>query len=159
MLGKTYKMAMPDSLAIVQKLYEEGYVTYPRTNSEYLATAEKDKVKKILEAVGRLGYPVEFKDSKSIFDDSKIESHSALTPTFKIPARTRLTPDESKVYAAIIRPLCGCVLRGAVCGGEDGNPDSGRGTGRIPAQGHRDFGKRMDEIRRLQGKGQSFTGA
>ena len=103
MLGKTYKMAMPDSLAIVQKLYEEGYVTYPRTNSEYLATAEKDKVKKILEAVGRLGYPVEFKDSKSIFDDSKIESHSALTPTFKIPAKDRLTPDESKVYAAIIR--------------------------------------------------------
>ncbi|MBR5314910.1 MAG: DNA topoisomerase III, partial [Clostridia bacterium] len=44
-LGKKYKMPMETSLAILQKLYEEGYVTYPRTNSEYLATAEKQKVK------------------------------------------------------------------------------------------------------------------
>ena len=102
-LGKKYKMSMPDSLAIVQKLYEEGYVTYPRTNSEYLATAEKDKVKQILENVGKMGYPVEFKDSKTIFDDSKIESHSALTPTYKIPDKNKLTPDETKVYATIMR--------------------------------------------------------
>ena len=40
-----YKMSMDKSLSIVQKLYEEGYLTYPRTNSEYLATNEKDKIK------------------------------------------------------------------------------------------------------------------
>lgn len=102
-LGKKYKMSMHDSLAIVQKLYEDGYVTYPRTNSEYLATAEKDKIKKIIENVGKLGYPVEFKDSKTIFDDSKIESHSALTPTYKIPDKSKLSDDEMKVYATIIR--------------------------------------------------------
>ena len=33
-LGKKYKMPMEESLAIVQKLYEAGYLTYPRTNSE-----------------------------------------------------------------------------------------------------------------------------
>ncbi|MBQ2273684.1 MAG: DNA topoisomerase III, partial [Clostridia bacterium] len=38
-LGKKHKMPMEESLAIVQKLYEAGYLTYPRTNSEYLATA------------------------------------------------------------------------------------------------------------------------
>ncbi len=102
-LGKKYKMSMHDSLAIVQKLYEEGYVTYPRTNSEYLATAEKDKIKKIIENVAKLGYPVEFKDSKTIFDDSKIESHSALTPTYKIPDKNKLSDDEKKVYATIMR--------------------------------------------------------
>lgn len=42
-LGKKYKMPMDKSLAIVQKLYEMGYLTYPRTNSEYLATDEKTK--------------------------------------------------------------------------------------------------------------------
>ncbi len=103
MLGKKYKMPMTESLEIIQKLYESGYVTYPRTNSEYLATAEKDKVKKILEGVGALGYPVKFKDKKSIFDDSKIESHSALTPTYKIPAKGVLSEKENQVYSAIFR--------------------------------------------------------
>ncbi len=102
-LGKKYKMSMQDSLDILQGLYEKGYVTYPRTNSEYLATAEQDKIKKILENVRAIGYPVEFKFSKTIFDDSKIESHSALTPTYKIPQRTSLSENEFKVYSTIMR--------------------------------------------------------
>ncbi len=102
-LGKKYKMSMAESLEILQGLYEKGYVTYPRTNSEYLATAEKGKIKTILESVKGLGYPVEFKDDKKIFDDSKIESHSALTPTYKIPDKTKLSENELKVYSSIMR--------------------------------------------------------
>ncbi len=102
-LGKKYKMPMEESLRIVQGLYEKGYVTYPRTNSEYMATAEKGKVKQIISAVEKLGYPVAFKDGKTIFDDSKIESHSALTPTHKIPPKTALSEDEAKVYGTIMR--------------------------------------------------------
>ncbi len=103
LLGKKYKMPMEKSLAIVQKLYEEGYVTYPRTNSEYLATAEQDKIKKIIAGIKKIGYPIEFRFSKTIFDDSKIESHSALTPTYKIPDKSKLTPDEMQVYSTILR--------------------------------------------------------
>ena len=102
-LGKKYKMPMDKSLSIVQKLYEEGYLTYPRTNSEYLATNEKDKIKEILNIVSKLGYKVKFKDKKTIFDDSKIESHSALTPTYKIPKKENMTDDEIKVYTAVMR--------------------------------------------------------
>ncbi len=102
-LGKKYKMPMTKSLEVLQGLYEKGFVTYPRTNSEYLATAEKDKVKSILASVRSLGYPVKFKDAKSIFDDSKIESHSALTPTTKMPDKSKLSPDEVKVYGAVMR--------------------------------------------------------
>ena len=102
-LGKKYKMPMETSLKLAQKLYEEGYLTYPRTNSEYLATAEKDKMKKIISGCAALGYPVEFKDSKTIFDDSKIESHSALTPTYKIPKKEKLSEDEYRVYSAVMR--------------------------------------------------------
>ena len=102
-LGKKYKMSMAESLEIVQKLYEEGYLTYPRTNSEYLATAEKDKVRQILANVKKIGYPVTFKDGKSIFDDSKIESHSALTPTYKIPDKSKLTEKEMQVYSTVMR--------------------------------------------------------
>lgn len=102
-LGKKYKMSMNQSLDIIQKLYENGYLTYPRTNSEYLATTEQGKVKTILENCKKLGYPVEFKFSKKIFDDSKIESHSALTPTYKIPDSSKLSPDEMKVYSTVFR--------------------------------------------------------
>ena len=102
-LGKKYKMSMSDSLKIIQGLYEAGYLTYPRTNSEYLATAEKDKIKAIIANVSKLGYPVKFKDSKYIFDDSKIESHSALTPTYKIPDVNKLSEKEKQVYSTVIR--------------------------------------------------------
>ena len=102
-LGKKYKMPMDKSLAIVQKLYEEGFVTYPRTNSEYLATNEKEKIKKIINSICKLGYDIVFKDKKTIFDDSKIESHSALTPTYKIPNKANLSADELLVYSTILK--------------------------------------------------------
>lgn len=102
-LGRKYKMPMDKSLTIVQKLYEEGYVTYPRTNSEYLATKEKDKIKNIINNIKKIGYEIDFKDKKTIFDDSKIESHSALTPTYKIPNKNSLSEDELLVYSTILK--------------------------------------------------------
>ena len=102
-LGKKYKMPMDKSLDIVQKLYEAGYLTYPRTNSEYLAVAEKDKIKTILNNISKVGYPVKFKDKKTIFDDSKIESHSALTPTYKIPNKNNLTEEEFLIYQTVFK--------------------------------------------------------
>lgn len=102
-LGKKYKMSMDKSLDIVQRLYENGYLTYPRTNSEYLAVAEKDKIKTIINNISKLGYPVKFKDKKTIFDDSKIESHSALTPTYKIPEKSKLSDEEFLVYQTVFK--------------------------------------------------------
>lgn len=102
-LGKKYKMSMDKSLTIVQNLYERGYLTYPRTNSEYLATNEKDKIKTIISNIAKIGYEVEFKDKKTIFDDSKIESHSALTPTYKIPKKTDLSEEEFVVYQTVFQ--------------------------------------------------------
>jgi len=102
-LGKKHKMSMDESLKIIQDLYEKGYVTYPRTNSEYLATNEQGKIKEIISLVSKMGYPVEFKNKKTIFDDTKIESHSALTPTRKIPSKDALNAKETLVYKTILR--------------------------------------------------------
>ena len=68
-----------------------------------MATAEKAKIKQILDGVARLGYPVKFKDGKTIFDDTKIESHSAITPTYKIPSPSALTETEKQVYSTVMR--------------------------------------------------------
>lgn len=96
-LSKNYKLSFASSLKIIQGLYEAGYVTYPRTNTEYLAENEKDKVKELIEAYNE--YPLIFKDSKKIFDNSKIESHSAIIPTVKKPSN--LEGNEKIVYEAI----------------------------------------------------------
>lgn len=103
LLGKKYKMSMEESLSLVQKLYEAGYLTYPRTNSEYLATAEQDKIENILKTCRHLGYPVKLRTDKSVFDDSKIESHSAITPTYKIPGKDQLSLKEKQVYSTVFR--------------------------------------------------------
>ncbi|NGT95959.1 DNA topoisomerase III [Clostridium perfringens] len=101
LLSKKYKMTFKESLDIIQKLYEQGFITYPRTNTEYLAEAEKVKVKSIIEKLNAEGYALEFKDKKSIFDDSKIESHSAITPTVKIPKEDELKGKMLDVYNTI----------------------------------------------------------
>lgn len=97
-LSKKYKMNFKNSLDIIQKLYEKGYITYPRTNTEYLSENEKDKVKNILKVIGYSD--LEFKDSKKIFDTNKVESHSAITPTTKIPD-SDLNKEEKKVYDVV----------------------------------------------------------
>ena len=98
-LSKNHKMDFERSLKIIQKLYEEGYVTYPRTNTEYLAEEEKEKIKSLINLINQKGYNLNFKDSKNIFNTSKIEDHSALTPTLKLPEK--LSKEEEIVYQVI----------------------------------------------------------
>ncbi|WP_064592383.1 DNA topoisomerase, partial [Streptobacillus moniliformis] len=96
-LSKKHKMNFASSLKIIQELYEKGYLTYPRTNTEYLSENEKDKVKDILSVLNN--EDLEFKDSKKVFDDSKIESHSAIGITTKIPGD--LSAEQDKVYKTV----------------------------------------------------------
>lgn len=92
-----YKMSMADTLKHLQKLYEQGFVTYPRTNTEYLSNNQKEDIKKLIVSFNDSN--IDFIDKKTVFDDSKIESHSALTPTLKKP--TSLSEEENLIYNTI----------------------------------------------------------
>ena len=89
-------------LKVAQGLYEKKLITYPRTASSVLEESLVDKAKKVLET-HKKGLPYEdqikFVQSKRVFDNSKVESHSAITPTYVIPKG--LTTDEQHVYNAI----------------------------------------------------------
>ncbi|WP_434793518.1 DNA topoisomerase 3 [Terrisporobacter petrolearius] len=93
-------------LNVCQSLYEGkgkgGYITYPRTDSIYLEESLVDKTAQTLEKLKK-GLPYEgkikFTKTKRVFDSSKVDSHSAITPTYIIP--TNLTPDEAIVYNTI----------------------------------------------------------
>ncbi|MGF7010596.1 DNA topoisomerase-3 [Lachnospiraceae bacterium PF1-22] len=102
-----YQMDPQDTLKACQSLYDNKYLTYPRTASEYLATAEIGRVKKTITSMNGNGYPdLIFRNVKSIFDDSKMdeESHSAITPTTQIPSNqdiAKFTSNEKLVYETI----------------------------------------------------------
>lgn len=89
-------------LKVAQSLYEKKLTTYPRTASIVLEESLKDRAKKVLNTL-KAGLPYEkeikFTDSKRIFDSSKVESHSAITPTYIKPSG--LNHDEQIVYDAI----------------------------------------------------------
>jgi len=89
-------------LKVAQSLYEKKLTTYPRTASVVLEESLKDRAKKVLDTL-KAGLPYEkdikFTASKRIFDSSKVESHSAITPTYIKPSG--LSPDERIVYEAI----------------------------------------------------------
>ena len=89
-------------LKVAQGLYEKKLITYPRTASSVLEESLVDKARKVLET-HKKGLPYEeqikFIQSKRVFDNSKVESHSAITPTYIIPKG--LTTEEQYVYNAI----------------------------------------------------------
>ncbi|TQE91735.1 DNA topoisomerase [Ureibacillus sp. FSL K6-8385] len=89
-------------LKVAQSLYEKKYITYPRTASVVLEESLAEKAKRVLEILKK-GLPYEneivFSKKKRVFDNSKVESHSAIIPTYVKPAS--LTKDEAIVYEAI----------------------------------------------------------
>ncbi|KYH29987.1 MULTISPECIES: type IA DNA topoisomerase [Clostridium] len=89
-------------LKIAQSLYEKKFITYPRTGSVALEESLEERAKRVLDVLKK-GLPYEkdikFIKSKRIFDNSKVESHSAIMPTYIKP--TGLSKDEHIVYEAI----------------------------------------------------------
>ncbi|MGN1401038.1 MAG: DNA topoisomerase [Bacillus sp. (in: firmicutes)] len=89
-------------LKVAQSLYEKKYITYPRTGSTALEESLKGRASKVLSAVKK-GLPyedeIQFATTKRIFNNAKVESHSAIIPTYVIPRS--LSADEQIVYTAI----------------------------------------------------------
>lgn len=115
-----YGFSAQKTLDLVQKLYENQILTYPRTNSRYLSEDMKYEMKRIIKAMPDEYNP--FRDdlvvkkslnySKRIFDNSKVESHHAIIPTYKTP--NGLTPDEKKIYDIVARSLLKAFMPNAV---------------------------------------------
>lgn len=89
-------------LKVAQSLYEKKFITYPRTASVVLEESLEDRTRKVLESIKK-GLPYEnqikFAKTKRVFDNSKVESHSAIVPTYIKPSN--LSADEAIVYNAV----------------------------------------------------------
>ncbi len=106
-----YGITVEDTLSTAQSLYEKGFTTYPRTDSQYLNEDMVEKVNGVLRKLS-LSFP-EYKKllegrkpvkfTKYHFDDKKVTGHYAIIPTGNIPKN--LNPTEEKIYDLVCRSL------------------------------------------------------
>jgi DNA topoisomerase-3 len=102
------KCDITDTLSHAQKLYELGYVTYPRANCRYIPEGHHTEAPKILQAI-EAGCPdlrailkvADATRKSPAWDDSQIKEHHAILPTAKVPLENALSEKERKIYDLI----------------------------------------------------------
>lgn len=109
-MNRKLGLTAADTLQIAQTLYEQKYITYPRTDSRYLTQDMKPQVTKILSQLRQSrGKEIEALDlsqlpfSNRIVNDKKVADHHAIIPTGKL---SQALPLQSQgVYDAIVTRL------------------------------------------------------
>ncbi len=95
-----------DTLKIVQTLYEQKVVTYPRVDTTFLPNDVYPKVQGILQKLtdyASLTQPLlgkKIKKSSRVFNDKKVTDHHAIIPT---GIQTRLQYNQQQVYDIIVK--------------------------------------------------------
>lgn len=103
---------------VMQQLYENRKMTYPRTSTEYLPSSMIPEVtatiKKLMEIPVYSKYKIDESKwlpfTKKHFDDDKIGSHTAIIPTNEVCELNKLSLDEQKLYDIIARSLISLVV-------------------------------------------------
>jgi DNA topoisomerase-3 len=108
--NKRFSYSADQTLKIVQKLYEQKVVTYPRVDTTFLPNDVYPKIGGILQKMNSysqfiqplLGKPI--RKSSKVFNDKKVTDHHAIIPT---GFEKRLVSQEQNVYDAIARRFIG----------------------------------------------------
>ena len=101
-----YGFSADKTLKLVQKLYEQKVVSYPRVDTTYLPDDLYPQIPGILTGLSNYDtYTAQLlrgkiKKTKKIFDDKKVTDHHAIIPT---GVEKTLYGDEQKVYDMIVR--------------------------------------------------------
>lgn len=116
--NRKWKYSPQKVLSVMQKLYEKKLVSYPRTDSRHITTAEFNYLAAQVESYQQLidaPFPVASKVPKKRFvDNSKVQEHYAIIPTKSLPTARKvggLAPDERNLYEEVLRTTLGMFHR------------------------------------------------
>ncbi|MFE7152221.1 DNA topoisomerase, partial [Heyndrickxia sporothermodurans] len=105
--NKKWKYSLDQSLKIIQTLYQEGYLSYPRTDCDLITTNEFEYLKGNLEKYKEI-INVSFENKnlnprKEYVNNEKVLEHYAIIPTEKIPELSTLNTAQRNIYEAVVR--------------------------------------------------------
>lgn len=119
-INEKFGLSSNDCLKICQELYEKGFITYPRTDSQHLTSDMQPVVDEVINMLS--DYSPEYKCwidpvskrnyTSRHFDTSKVESHFAIIPTNVKPSG--LTDIQAKIYDVIAKSLIRIIYKPAI---------------------------------------------
>ncbi|GLU56483.1 DNA topoisomerase [Dyadobacter frigoris] len=107
--NKKFGLSAQSTLDTLQTLYEAKYVTYPRTDSNYLSDDMKGDVIKSLQFLksfgslaGQVTSILSKELNKSPFNNEKVTDHHAIIPTGEKPDLSKLTKEQQVVFLSVV---------------------------------------------------------
>lgn len=104
--NKQWKYTPKKVLQLAQSLYEKEYLSYPRTDCNFITTNEHDYLVDKVEEYKKLlnvSFETNLDESKKFVDNNKVEEHYALVPTRTIPNLNDLNSEEKNIYLEVLR--------------------------------------------------------
>jgi DNA topoisomerase-3 len=108
--NKRFSYSADQTLKIIQKLYEQKVVTYPRVDTTFLPNDVYPKIGGILKKMNSYSQFIQpllgkkIRKSTKVFNDKKVTDHHAIIPT---GFEKKLISQEQNVYDAIARRFIG----------------------------------------------------
>lgn len=110
--NKKYGLSAKQTLDIAQSLYEAKYISYPRTDSEYITS---DMVESVRQLIGSHADSHMFDNVEKIANDKKVSDHTALLPTIysidKKDEINKLDKNHINIYTLIYMQLLKAVSK------------------------------------------------
>lgn len=108
-----HKFSPKKTLDILQKLYQKGIVSYPRSDSNYVTKGEAETFPQILTKLSAFKeykqfFPVpkpSILTNKRFVNEKKVTDHYAIIPTEQVTEPSKLSADEAMLYDLVVKRL------------------------------------------------------
>ena len=106
--SKKYDLSPAKTLEICQNLYEQGILTYPRSDCEFLPDAHHDDAENIFAVIEKLSSikvpeTVDKGRSTPVFNSKKVEEHHAIIPSASCKLSKLLEGDEALIFELVAK--------------------------------------------------------